>query len=101
MCAVHNNSQLPRALIPGKVAQRYFLLLAAVCTLRGKNMRNALEDVFVNGLSRQEACEKHGVSQSYFSVKYHHMQTVSRTIAMMYSSELLNDTANQEESDTV
>ncbi|OMQ25497.1 PapB/FocB family fimbrial expression transcriptional regulator [Serratia oryzae] len=100
MCALRNNSQLPPELIPGKVAQRYFLLLATVCTLRGKNMRNALEDVLVNGLSRQEACEKHGVSQSYFSVKYHHMQTVSKTIALMYSSEPMNGTASQAESET-
>lgn len=58
-------------------------------------MRNALEDVLVNGLPRQKACEKHRVSQSYFSVKYHHMQTVNRTIAQMYSSGLLNTNAHQ------
>ncbi|UAN56709.1 MULTISPECIES: PapB/FocB family fimbrial expression transcriptional regulator [unclassified Serratia (in: enterobacteria)] len=95
MDALKNNRQLPSTLVPGKVAQEYFLLLATVCTLRSESMRNALEDVLVNGLPRQKACEKHSVSQSYFSVKYHHMQTVNRTIALMYSSGLLNASTQQ------
>ncbi|MFT2789632.1 PapB/FocB family fimbrial expression transcriptional regulator [Serratia sp. T13T92] len=98
MRALYNNHQLPSTLVPGEVAERYFLLLAAVCTLRGKNMRNALKDVLVNGLSRQEACGKHSVSQSYFSVKYHHMQTVNRTIALMYTPEFMTQDESQEES---
>ncbi|MFT2789629.1 PapB/FocB family fimbrial expression transcriptional regulator [Serratia sp. T13T92] len=97
MHALKNNPKSPSTLVPGKVEERYFLLLAAVCTLRSENMRGALEDVLVNGLSRQEACEKHSVSQSYFSVKYHHMQTVNRTITLMYSSGLLNASAQQKE----
>ncbi|MBC3377822.1 transcriptional regulator [Serratia fonticola] len=97
MRAVKNDRKSPSTLVPGKVAERYFLLLATVCTLRSENMRSALEDVLVNGLSRQEACEKHSVSQSYFSVKYHHMQTVNRTIALMSSSGLLNANTQQKE----
>lgn len=90
MCLLHNNRQLLSTLIPGKVSERYFLLLIAVCTLRNKNMQSALEDVLVNGLSRQDACKKHNVSQSYFSVKYHHMQTMSRKIALIHASEQPN-----------
>lgn len=75
----------PGSLIPGRVHPGHFRLLAAVCTIRNKSMRDALEDVLVNGLSCREACRRHGVTQSHLSVKYNHMQTVSQTVALMYS----------------
>lgn len=68
-------------LMPGQVDIRLFRLLLRVCVMHSPSMRQSLEDVLVHGKSRQEACEANGVSQSYFSVKYRHMQMVSRTVA--------------------
>lgn len=51
---------------------------------RKKNMQDALEEVLVRGLTRREACERHGVSQSHFSVKYRRLQMVNQTVVRMY-----------------
>lgn len=76
-------------LIRGQVDIRFFHLLMTVSQIRNPHMQQALEDVFVCGLSRQVACEKHAVSQSYFSQKYRHIQNVSHTVTHM--CQLLND----------
>ncbi|AMH16756.1 MULTISPECIES: PapB/FocB family fimbrial expression transcriptional regulator [Hafnia] len=68
-------------LTPGEVDIRLFRLLSTVCVMHSPSIRQSLEDVLVHGKSRSEACEANGVAQSYFSVKYRHMQMVSRTVA--------------------
>lgn len=67
-------------LIPGQVDIRFFRLLTTVCVMHSPNIRQSLEDFLVHGKSRREACEANGVAQSYFSVKYRHMQMVSRNV---------------------
>ncbi|HII3146302.1 MAG: PapB/FocB family fimbrial expression transcriptional regulator [Hafnia sp.] len=74
---------VPGVLLPGEVDIRYFRLLVTVCVLHSPCIQRALEDVLVHGKTRQEACGDNGVSQSYFSVKYRHMQLVSQTVFRM------------------
>ena len=83
---VENSANIERRemlgeLIPGQVDIRLFRLLTTVCVMHSPNIRQSLEDFLVHGKSRREACEANGVTQSYFSVKYRHMQMVSRTVA--------------------
>ena len=59
-------------LIPGQVDIRLFRLLSMVCVMHSPSIKN-----------RREACESNGVAQSYFSVKYRHMQMVSHTVAQI------------------
>lgn len=70
-------------LTPGEVDIRLFRLLLSVCVMHSPHIRQALEDVLVHGMSRKEACEANGVTQGYFSVKYRHMQMVSRTVTLI------------------
>ncbi|AMH17462.1 adhesin biosynthesis transcriptional regulator [Hafnia paralvei ATCC 29927] len=70
-------------LIPGQVDIRLFRLLSMVCVMHSPSIRQSLEDVLVHGKNRREACESNGVAQSYFSVKYRHMQMVSHTVAQI------------------
>ncbi|MEB2307503.1 PapB/FocB family fimbrial expression transcriptional regulator [Citrobacter braakii] len=80
-------------LYPGQVDIRYFRLLVTVCVLHSPGIKQALEDVLVHGKTRQEACRNNGVSQSYFSVKYRHMQMVSQTVFRM--CDFISHTRNE------
>lgn len=75
------NTEISGELTPGQVDIRLFRLLCTICVLHSPNIQQSLEDVLVRGKTRREACEANGVSQSYFSVKFRHMQMVSRTVA--------------------
>lgn len=72
--------EISGTLTPGQVDIRYFRLLVNVCVLHSPCIQKALEDVLVYGKTRKEACLDNGVSQSYFSVKYRHIQCVSQTV---------------------
>uniref|UniRef100_UPI00300E1FD3 PapB/FocB family fimbrial expression transcriptional regulator n=1 Tax=Citrobacter arsenatis TaxID=2546350 RepID=UPI00300E1FD3 len=74
---------IPGVLLPGEVDIHYFRLLVTVCVLHSPCLQQALEDVLVHGKTRQEACRDNGISQSYFSVKYRHIQMVSQTVFRM------------------
>ncbi|MDX6840842.1 transcriptional regulator [Hafnia paralvei] len=76
-------------LVPGQVDIRLFRLLSSICVMHSSNIRQSLEDVLVHGKTRREACEANGVTQSYFSVKYRHVQMVSHTVVRIY--ELLSE----------
>ncbi|EKJ6041754.1 transcriptional regulator [Salmonella enterica] len=78
MCSVPGN------MIDGQVDIQYFRLLSTICTVRNERMHRALAGVLVDGMTRREACEMFGVSQSQFSIKYRHMQVVSQTVAKMF-----------------
>ena len=71
-------------LMPGQVDIRLFRLLSTVCVMHSPSIRQSLEDVLVYGKSRREACEANGVTQSYFSVKYRQMLTVSHNIMRIF-----------------
>lgn len=78
------SNYIPGVLEPGRVDICHFRLLMALGLIKGKGMQGALEDVLVRGGTRREACERHGVSQSYFSVKFRHLQMASQTVIRMY-----------------
>lgn len=75
------NATISGELTPGQVDIRLFRLLSTVCVMHNPNIQQSLEDFLVHGKTRREACEANGVTQSYFSVKFRHMQVVSRTVA--------------------
>ncbi|MBC6504703.1 transcriptional regulator [Citrobacter freundii] len=79
-----NSPDIPGTLVPGRVDVRHFRLLAAVSMISRKNTQAALEDVLVRGLTRREACERHGVSLSHFSVKYRQLQMISQMVVRIY-----------------
>ncbi|EDN6746593.1 transcriptional regulator [Salmonella enterica] len=80
-CSTH----IPGVLIPGKIDICHFRLLMTVSMIKKKNLQKALEDVLVRGHKRREVCERYGVSQSYFSVKYNQLQLISQTAVRIYS----------------
>lgn len=82
--SLSDNQQIPGVLEPGQVNICHFRLLVTVSMIRKKNMEQALEDVLVRGYTRREACERNGVSQSHFSVKFRLLQMVSQTVVRMY-----------------
>lgn len=75
---------MPGTLKPGQVDICHFRLLTVISMIKRKNMQDALEDVLVRGITRREACERHGVSQSHLSVKFRQLQLVSQTVARIY-----------------
>ncbi|MGY0144666.1 PapB/FocB family fimbrial expression transcriptional regulator [Edwardsiella tarda] len=55
-----------------------------ICTINSNAMRQAIEDVLVNGKSRRDACNENKVSQSYFSVKYRHVRRVNSIVIKLH-----------------
>ncbi|EGB2808525.1 transcriptional regulator [Salmonella enterica] len=76
-------SDIPGSLVPGQVDIRHFRLLMTLGRIKKQSMQGALEDVMVRGASRGEACKRHGVSQSQFSVKYRQLQVLNQTAMRM------------------
>ncbi|EFB2788107.1 MULTISPECIES: adhesin biosynthesis transcription regulatory family protein [Escherichia] len=54
-------------LSPGKMSESQFWLLAEISPVHSEKVINALRDFLVLGYTRKEACERHEVSQGYFS----------------------------------
>ncbi|EAX4319138.1 transcriptional regulator [Salmonella enterica] len=75
---------IPGEMIPGRVNINYFRLLLLVSNINNPKVCRALEDVFVCGETRKEACRNNGISLGYFSVRYHRLQFISHTVARMY-----------------
>lgn len=76
---------MPGELIPGQVDIRHFRLLMSISSVSNEKMYKALEDILVRGKKRKEACECHGVTQGYLSVKYRHVQMISQTVHRIFS----------------
>ncbi|EGB0328387.1 TPA: PapB/FocB family fimbrial expression transcriptional regulator [Salmonella enterica subsp. enterica serovar Poona] len=70
-------------LLPGKVHKEHFLLLAEISRINSERILLALELFLVKGLTRQQACNISGISQSCLSVKLRQMQDISRTVMML------------------
>ncbi|MBJ9240222.1 transcriptional regulator [Citrobacter braakii] len=75
---------IPGNLQPGMVDIRHLRLLLVLCSISNPRMVLALEEVLVNGVSRREACERNGVSQSHLSVKYRRLQDVNQIVLRIY-----------------
>ena len=56
-----------RTLLPGKMSESQFWLLAEISPVHSEKVLNALRNFLVLGYTRREACERHEVSQGYFS----------------------------------
>lgn len=68
----------------GQVSQVHFRLLINISNMHSTKVILALEDFFVFGLTRQEACEKHHVAQGYFSISLRRLQELSAQVVLMY-----------------
>ena len=67
-------------LSPGRVAEHHFWLLVEIAPLHSEKVISALRDFLVLGYSRKEACERHEVSQGYFSGALGRIQRVHLTV---------------------
>ncbi|HII3146304.1 TPA: PapB/FocB family fimbrial expression transcriptional regulator [Citrobacter braakii] len=67
-------------LIPGRVSVQYFRLLTGISPIRSRKVLQALHDYFVEGQSRVQVCEAHGVGQGYLSVKIKELKILNRKI---------------------
>ncbi|UMS19634.1 transcriptional regulator [Escherichia coli] len=67
-------------LLPGKVPDRQFWLLAEISPVHSEKVINALRDFLVLGYTRREACERHEVSQGYFSGALRRFQCIHQTV---------------------
>ncbi|WP_105447977.1 adhesin biosynthesis transcription regulatory family protein [Escherichia coli] len=80
-----------RALSPGKMPEHQFWLLAEISPLYSEKVINALRDFLVFGYTRKEACERHNVSQGYFSGALNRFQRISRAVDRLVSFYLSED----------
>ncbi|WP_370612388.1 PapB/FocB family fimbrial expression transcriptional regulator [Citrobacter meridianamericanus] len=79
-----NKMDIPGVLEPGRVDICHFRLLMTLGRIKKPGMQGALEEVLVRGTTRREACERYGVSQSQFSVKFRQLQVLNQTAARIY-----------------
>ncbi|EBQ9648377.1 transcriptional regulator [Salmonella enterica subsp. enterica serovar Montevideo] len=69
-----------RALSPGRMTDHHFWLLIEIAPLHSEKVINALRDFLVLGYTRKEACERHDVSQGYFSGALGRFQRIHQTV---------------------
>ncbi|EFR2207003.1 transcriptional regulator [Salmonella enterica] len=86
----------PGELLPGSVDVRHFRLLVTLCNIHNPRIQKSLEDVFVYGKKRQEACKDNLVAPSYFSIKYHRMQMVNQTVTVLCNYIMSADRRNND-----
>ncbi|EAA8634478.1 transcriptional regulator [Salmonella enterica subsp. enterica] len=71
-------------LFPGEVDIEHFRLLVDISHINSERILLALELFLVKGMTRQQACNIAGISQSCLSVKLRQMQEISRTVMKLY-----------------
>ena len=69
-----------RYLRPGKVNVEHFNLLVVLSKISSPRIIASLEDFLVQGKKRNEVCQEHNVSVSYFSIKLNQLRQCSRTV---------------------
>ena len=69
-----------RTLLPGKMSESQFWLLAEISPVHSEKVINALRGFLVLGCTRKEACERHEVSQGYFSGALGRIQRTHQTV---------------------
>ncbi|EBB3986439.1 hypothetical protein ACEL77_003352 [Salmonella enterica subsp. enterica serovar Saintpaul] len=67
-------------LYQGFVTEEHFALLVEMSTIRSDKIRKALNEYFVDGVSRAKVCEKHNVTQGCLSVKIKNLQRLSKLV---------------------
>ncbi|MGC7990688.1 adhesin biosynthesis transcription regulatory family protein [Salmonella enterica] len=77
-------------LMQAELSEEHFWMLAEISPFHSEKVIYALRDFLVLGYTRREACERHGVSPSYFSVSLGRMSHVNRVVFSLipyYSKE--------------
>ena len=69
----------------GELPEKQFWLLTEISPIHSEKVINALRDHLVLGYGRKEACERHNVSLSYFSIAFKRMMHVSRIVSSLTS----------------
>ncbi|RMA79663.1 MULTISPECIES: adhesin biosynthesis transcription regulatory family protein [unclassified Enterobacter] len=75
---------------PGEMSENQFWLLAEISPVHSEKVINALRDFLVLGYTRREACERHEVSQGYFSGalgRFQHTHQMVNRLVLFYISE--------------
>ncbi len=70
-------------LLPGKMSEHHFLLLADISPVHSEKVINALKDFLVFGYTRRESCERHDVSPGYFSGALKRFQRTHQSISQI------------------
>ncbi|HBA3709473.1 TPA: PapB/FocB family fimbrial expression transcriptional regulator [Salmonella enterica subsp. enterica serovar Typhimurium] len=68
---------------PGSMQAEQFDILIRISGIHSEKVVSALKDYYVSGVSRKEACEKNGVSQSYFSISKNKLVALNNSVAMI------------------
>ncbi|EBS3611290.1 TPA: adhesin biosynthesis transcription regulatory family protein [Salmonella enterica subsp. enterica serovar Eastbourne] len=68
------------SLAPGNMPESQFWLLVEISPLHSEKVINALRDFLVLGYTRRETCERHDVSQGYFSGALARVQRTHQTV---------------------
>lgn len=71
----------PAHLSAGQISEEHFWLLAELSSVHSKKALISLRDYFVMGFTRQEICEKNGISQSYLGVTIRQFIHINRIVA--------------------
>ncbi|HBC5730664.1 TPA: adhesin biosynthesis transcription regulatory family protein [Escherichia coli] len=69
-----------RVLLLERMPENHFWLLIEISPLHSEKVINALRDFLVLGYTRREACERHDVSQGYFSGALGRIQRIHQTV---------------------
>ncbi|EGC4561141.1 adhesin biosynthesis transcription regulatory family protein [Escherichia coli] len=77
------NKKYGGGLLPGKMSESQFWLLAEISPVHSEKVINALRDFLVLGYTRREACERHDVSQSYFSGALKRFQCTHQAVSRL------------------
>ncbi|EFA4228716.1 transcriptional regulator [Escherichia coli] len=66
---------------PGSMSIEHFRCLIEISSINSRKTIMAMEDYFVHGKSRKEACERNNVAQSYFSISVKKFIKISNAVA--------------------
>ncbi len=70
------------------ISNEHFWLLIELSAIRSNKIIMSLRDYLVDGFSKQEACDRNDVSQSYFSIslkKILYIHNISSLISKFYN----------------
>lgn len=59
----------------------HFRCLVEISSINSQKVILAMEDFFVHGKSRKDACEKHHVAQGYFSISIRKFIKINNAVA--------------------
>ncbi|MEL8365119.1 PbsX family transcriptional regulator [Escherichia coli] len=70
-------------LTAANICNEHFWLLIELSGVRSEKIIMSLKDYLVDGFSKKEACEKNGVSLSYFSVTLKKLSYINNISALL------------------